>query len=179
MEIHGQEWVPRGPLVVAANHESAVDPFVLSSAVPRLLHYMTKEELWRYRPFAWGLDHVGAFPVGRGRGDRDALERGLRLVERGEALAIFPQGAVRTSGPWHRGAAKLALAAGAPLLPVGLVDTDRAIAGSRVGFPRVRVVIGRPIHVERQQPTIAAAKQLTERLRATIEALTQYDAAVS
>jgi len=100
-------------------------------------------------------------------------------VERGEALAIFPQGAVRTSGPWHRGAAKLALAAGAPLLPVGIIDTDRAIAGSRVGFPRVRVVIGRPIHVERQQPTIAAAKQLTERLRATIEALTQHDAAVS
>ena len=172
MEIAGAEHVPRsGGVVVVANHLSAIDPFVLGAAVPRELHYMAKQELWRSRPLGWTLDGLGGFPVDRGRGDRGAITRAVELLEQGEAVGIFPGGRVRWEGPWFRGAAKMALCAGAPILPVRLFDTDRAVAGRRVRFPRVRVVVGAPLPVERAKPTIASARELTERMRTTIEAL--------
>ena len=172
MEIVGGEHVPAtGGVVVVANHLSAIDPFILGAAVPRQLRFMTKAELWRWRPVGWAIDGLGGFPVDRGRGDRGALVRGLELLEEGEAVAIFPGGRVRWEGPWFRGAAKMALGAGAPILPVRLFDTDRAVTGRRVGFPRVRVVIGEPIPVERAKPTIASARELTERMRAVVESL--------
>jgi 1-acyl-sn-glycerol-3-phosphate acyltransferase len=172
MEIHGGEHVPaHGGIVVAANHLSALDPFVLGAAVPRQLHYMTKAELWRFRPLGWVLDGLGGFPVARGRGDRDAVLRAVRLLEEGEAVGIFPGGRVRWEGPWFRGAAKMALRAGVPILPVRLFDTDEALSGRRVRFPQLRVVIGEPIPVAQATPTIASARELTDRLRAAVESL--------
>ncbi len=172
MEVSGAEHVPReGGLMVAANHLSAIDPFVLGAAVARELHFMTKAELWRLRPVGWAIEKLGGFPVGRGRGDLEAVTIGVRLLQEGEAVAIFPGGYVRSEGPWFRGAAKMALHAGAPILPVRLFDTDRAVAGRKVGFPRVRVVIGEPITVEQAKPTIASARELTERLHAAVDAL--------
>ena len=172
MEVSGAKHVPRdGGLMVAANHLSAIDPFVLGAAVARELHFMTKAELWRWRPVGWAIEGLGGFPVGRGRGDLEAVAIGVRLLRQGEAVAIFPGGYVRHDGPWFRGAAKMALHAGAPILPVRLFDTDRAVAGRRVGFPRVRVVIGEPITVEQARPTIASARALTERLHRAVHAL--------
>ena len=158
MEVTGTEHVPRdGGLVVVANHLSALDPFVLGAAVPRPLRYMSKEELWRWRPVGWAVEAFGGFPVSRGRGDRSAIDTGVRIVEAGEAVAIFPGGTVRNDGPWFRGAAKIALLAGVPVLPVRLLDSDRALAGRRVRFPPLHVAIGAPIAVERAKPTIASA----------------------
>jgi 1-acyl-sn-glycerol-3-phosphate acyltransferase len=95
----------------------------------------------------------------------------VRLLEEGEAVVIFPAGRVRSHGPWHRGAAKMALRAGVPILPVRLFDTDRAVAGRRVRFPPLRAEIGEPIPVARATPTIAAARELTERVRDAVHAL--------
>jgi 1-acyl-sn-glycerol-3-phosphate acyltransferase len=86
-------------------------------------------------------------------------------------VAIFPQGHVRSNGPWHRGAAKLAFATGAPIVPVRLVGTARALSRGRIGLPRLRAVVGEPIRVERGPATIEAARELTDRLRATVEQL--------
>jgi 1-acyl-sn-glycerol-3-phosphate acyltransferase len=172
LQLRGGEHVPaRGPAIVVANHESVLDPFVLGSAISRELHFLAKAELWRHRPVAWGMDALGAIRIERGRGDRDALAAVARVLEAGQAVAIFPQGAVRTTGPWQRGAARLALGTGAPIVPVRLVGTAHALSRGSVGLPRIRVVVGKPIQVEPQQATIAAAKRLTERLRAAVEAL--------
>jgi 1-acyl-sn-glycerol-3-phosphate acyltransferase len=172
MEIGGRSRVPTGgPLVVAANHLSALDGFVLGAAIPRPLHFMAKAELWRHRALARAMDGLGAFPVSRGVGDREALERAIELLERGGAVAIFPGGVVRSDGPWLRGAAKMALATGATILPVRIRDSDKAVAGSHVGFPRIRVTIGEPIAVEPARATIASARDLTQRVRDAVEAL--------
>jgi 1-acyl-sn-glycerol-3-phosphate acyltransferase len=174
MEVTGAELVPReSGLVVVANHLSALDPFVLGAAVPRPMRYMAKDELWRFRPLGWAIDALGGFPVSRGRGDRTAIETGVRLVTEGQAIAIFPGGTVRNDGPWFRGAAKIALRAGVPILPVRLLDTDRALAGRRVRFPRLHVVIGEPITVESAAATIASARELTERARDAVDGLGQ------
>ena len=172
MEVAGTELTPReGGLVVVANHLSAIDPFVVGAAVPRPMRFMAKEELWRWRPLGWAVGSLGGFPVSRGRGDRTAIETGVRLVEGGEAVMIFPGGTVRNDGPWFRGAAKIALRAGVPVLPVRLFDSDRAVAGRRVRFPRLHVAVGAPIAVERARPTIASARELTEQMREAVEQL--------
>jgi 1-acyl-sn-glycerol-3-phosphate acyltransferase len=172
LHISGAERFPdRGGVVVVANHLSALDPFVLGVAVPRDLRFLAKEELWRSPVLGWAMDRLGGFPVGRGRGDRDALATAAELLRDGQAVGVFPQGAVRTDGPWLRGAARMALTAGVPVVPVRLFDTDRALAGRRLGLPKVRVVIGEPIPVAPAATTIAAARELTARLRAAVESL--------
>ena len=165
VEIVGR--VPPGAVVVAANHESVLDPPLLALTATQPLHFLAKVELWRYRPGAWLMDALGGIPITRGRRDRDALARALELLETGEAVALFPQGTIR-GGPWSRGAARLALSAGVPLVPVRIVGAARAASRGRIGFPRIRLVVGEPIPVERATPTIAAARELTDRLAARV-----------
>lgn len=128
---------------------------------------MAKSELFRSRPLAWAMRSFNAFPVERGGGDRDAMSEAGRLLAGGAVLGMFPQG---TSKPerqigWHRGAARLALATGAPLVPVRLNGT-RGLPLTR----GMRIVVGEPIVVEVGRPTIAAAKSLTERVEQAVAA---------
>lgn len=171
LEVRGTGNVPsEGPVVVAANHASVLDPFVLSTAIERPLRYLAKAELWRLPLLPPLLDALGGIPVRREVGDRVALEVALAALARGDAVGIFPQGGVRRD-VWHRGAAKLALASGAPLLPVKLLATDEALRRGRIGFPRVGALIGEPIAVECARPTIVRAAELTRRLREAVETL--------
>lgn len=172
LEVRGRDHVPAsGRLVVAANHESMVDPFVLAAAIERPMRYLAKAELWRVPLLHYWLDHVEAIPVERGRSDVGAIESAMGALQADEVVGIFPQGAVRREGPWLRGAARMALATGAPLLPVRLLGTARALGPRRVGFPRLAVLIGEPIDVEQVSPTIELARSLTDRLQAAVEAL--------
>ena len=88
---------------------------------------------------------------------------------------MFPQGTTLPyrRRPYSRGAARLALTTGSPVVPVCLVGTERALRPrhTRIGFPRIRVLVGRPIEVERRRPTVAAAKALMTRVEQTIEEL--------
>ena len=115
---------------------------------------------------------MGGLPVDRGRGDRDAMAALVELIRSGELIGIFPEeGVVRETDTWHRGAAKLALATGAPLVPILIDGSGRALSRGKVGLPRIRLVVGEPIPVEPAKSTIAASKDLTERLRLAVEAL--------
>ena len=88
---------------------------------------------------------------------------------------LFPQGTTIPHGerPWLRGAARLARATGAPILPVAIVDSEKALRPVRlkVGFASVKVLVGEPIAVERGPSTIAEAKALTARARDAVDAL--------
>ena len=163
--------LPDSGLVLAANHESVLDPFVLGLVTRRPVHFFAKAELWRYRPVAAAMDALGAIPVERGLGDREALAKAAAVVRGGGIVGIFPQGTVR-GGAWQRGAARIALMSGAPIVPVRIVGTGRALARGRVGFPRIRVVVGPPIEAPLQErPSIAAARDLTEQVMASVGVL--------
>ena len=168
-EIDGAP-LPAGPVVLAANHASVLDPFFLPLVTRRPVQFLAKVELWRFRPVAAVMDAYGSVPVDRGRGDRDALARGAEVLRRGGILGVFPEGSVQ-GGAWQRGAAKLALVTGAPVVPVLLVGTGRALSRGRVGLPKIRIVVGDAIPVEQAKPTIAAARELTERVRSAVDAL--------
>jgi 1-acyl-sn-glycerol-3-phosphate acyltransferase len=161
--------VPPGPVIVAANHESLLDPPLLALTARQPLHFLAKVELWRYRPGAWLMDALGGIPIRRDRRDLLSVGRAEELLHAGESVAIFPQGTV-AGGAWTRGAARLALATGAPLVPVRIVGTRQALSKGRIAFPRIRLVVGEPIPVEQAKPTVAEAKRLTELLQARVDA---------
>jgi 1-acyl-sn-glycerol-3-phosphate acyltransferase len=166
----GWERIPAaGPAVLAANHESVLDPFVLPIATRRFVHFMAKAELFRYPVLRQLMLSAGTFPVSRGAGDGQAIARGVELLRRGELVVVFPQGTCLPfrERSWRRGAARLALEAEAPLVPVCLVGTERALRPHRVrvGLPRIRIVVGEPIQPE------GTASELTERLEAAVEEL--------
>jgi 1-acyl-sn-glycerol-3-phosphate acyltransferase len=176
VRITGREHVPEtGPCVLAANHVSVLDGFFLGIAVTRQVRFMAKVELHRVPIVKQILEGAGTFPVERGADAGRAVAAAVNLLEQGAVVGVFPEG---TSLPdkkrgYKRGAARLALATGAPLVPVALVDTHLTLEPGthRIRLPRVRIVIGEPLRVERQEPTEEAATELTARLQKAIESL--------
>ena len=166
IEVVGAERIPAGGgAIVVANHESIWDPFVLGVATRREIHYMAKAELFRVRPLAAVLRSLNAFPVERGSGDRAAMSEAAGRLRRGELLGIFPQGTSipeRQNG-WHRGAARLALATGVPVVPVRLTGTRPLPRRTRI-----RILVRNPIEVTVARPTIAAARTLTAQLEQAV-----------
>jgi 1-acyl-sn-glycerol-3-phosphate acyltransferase len=156
-------------VIVAANHESMLDPPLLALVSRRPLHFLAKVELWRYPPGAWLMDALGGIPIRRDRRDLLSVGRAEELLRDGESVAIFPQGNVQ-GGAWTRGAARLALATGAPLVPVRIVGTKQALSKGRFAFPKIRLIVGEPIPVERAKPTVAAARELTAELEKRVDA---------
>lgn len=168
IEVVGGEHVPAsGGCILASNHESIVDPFVLGVATTREIRYMAKSELFRNRLPAAVFRSLGAFPVERGGGDRAAFSEAADLLRRGEVLGIFPQGTSKQDRerPWHRGAARLALVTGAPIVPVRMTGT-RALPFRT----QVQIVVGLPIVVEPARPSVAASKALTARVESAVVA---------
>ena len=128
LEVVGADRLPvTGPVVVTPNHDSWLDGIVLGAAISRELRFVAKAELWRSRLLAWMLDGLGAIPLERGHSDYLAATRVLQALEAGQAVVIFPQGAVRGDRAWKQGAAHMALVTGAPLVPVRLVGTAQEI----------------------------------------------------
>lgn len=169
VEVRGAEHVPAtGPCILVANHESLIDPWFLCLTTPRRVRFMAKAELWRYTGIRWAMEAYGTFPVERGNGDTGAMTRAGELLAAGEVLGMFPRGTSKPAGNqiWHRGAARLALAYGAPIVPVRLVATRQVVPRRRVA-----VLAGDAIEVAQERPTIAAARALTAQAEAAVQAL--------
>jgi 1-acyl-sn-glycerol-3-phosphate acyltransferase len=176
IRITGREHIPAaGPCVLAANHVSVMDGFFLAIATTRQVRFMAKSELYRWPVVRQIMHGAGAFPVERGADSGRAVAAGVSLLERGAVVGVFPEG---TSLPdqkrgYKRGAARLALATGAPLIPVALIGTELTLEPRthRIRLPRVEIVIGEAIRVERRPPTEEAATELTMRLQQAIQDL--------
>jgi 1-acyl-sn-glycerol-3-phosphate acyltransferase len=169
IRVIGLEHVPaEGGCIMVANHESLIDPWILCVATPRRVRFMAKAELWQIPGVRWAMEAYGTFPVERGSGDTGAMRRAGELLEQGELLGMFPRGTSKPDGNrvWHRGAARLALAHGVPIVPVRLIATRQLLPRRRMA-----VLVGPPIMVGQARPSIAAAKELTARAEAAIDAL--------
>lgn len=147
--VEGLHHVPRsGGVLVVANHLHNADPVLLAIAFPRALYVMAKRELFAHRGLARVLHIAGAFPVDRGRADRNAIRYAEAALAQGQAVAMFPEGTRSVSGrlgSGQPGAGLIALRSGAPILPVAITGTE-ALPGNgtkpRTGWGfRRRVVI--------------------------------------
>ena len=159
--IIGKQYVPaEGPLIVACNHFSFLDPPLLAAAFPRPGHVLAKQELLD-TPIGPLISALGIFPVRRGEADVGALAMVLDALRRGRVVAIFPEG-TRGHGvaaglkPGHRGVALIAHLSGAPVVPVGISGTEGVqrlgdVVRNVATRPHFQVSIGPPLHVDRQQ----------------------------
>jgi 1-acyl-sn-glycerol-3-phosphate acyltransferase len=172
----GRENLPNGGFVLACNHVSSFDPWVLGMPLwpKRFLRFMAKSELY-WPPLKYVLNGVGAFPVRRGQRDVQAIETAVQLAREGHVVTMFPEGTRRTKGLVKRfearprsGAARIALEAGVPLVPAAVKGTDKLL---RLG--RLSVVYGRPVEIDdlRGRDVAEAALEATERLMARIAEL--------
>jgi 1-acyl-sn-glycerol-3-phosphate acyltransferase len=173
MQRVGREHLPRsGPLLLASNHRSFLDPFVIGTLVRRPVYYMAKRELFEKRWQAWILNALGAFPVDRGAGDRAAMDTARAILERGDCVVVFPEGTRMRPGPLgdpKRGIGRLAVETGAPVAPVAVIGSDAVRRGWRIRPRKVRLRVGRPLRyptVESCSPALASA--VTERIWACV-----------
>ena len=167
--VVGAQNVPQdGPLIVAANHISNFDPPLLGVALPRPVSYMAKKELFAMPVLKQLIPRLNAYPVDRQAGGTAALRASLRLLKEGRAVGIFPEGGRNVSGTNEEkaGAAFLAAASGAPVVPAAIVGTRKLRP-----FGRVTVVFGEPVRVERNRQSDGGdlekgAAEIMQRIRA-------------
>jgi 1-acyl-sn-glycerol-3-phosphate acyltransferase len=177
LQAEGVENLPsEGGFVLAANHTSNFDPWPLGFPLwpHRQLHFMAKVEL--FNPVLGPpLRAGGAFPVRRGESDVQAVETAVRLCREGRIVTMFPEGTRRSKGLTkkfeHRprsGAARIALAAGVPLVPAAIKGTDRLTR-----LAKLKVAYGEPVAVDDLEGRSLrdVAQETTDRLMAQIYAL--------
>ena len=176
----GKEHLPEGGYVLAANHFSNFDPWPLGLPLfpRRYLRFMGKSELF-WTQFKQFDTAAGAFPVRRGERDTAALETATQLCREGHVVVMFPEGTRRKKGlrkkyeaKAHTGAARIALDAGVPLVPAGIVGTDRL---GRLA--RIRVAFGPPVPLDDLDGREDAPQVATDRLMAAIAQLEREAAA--
>ena len=166
MHIEGADRIPEeDAAILAPNHKSFGDSFFLGVCTERHLRFMAKTELFQGR---WGpiLARLGAFPVKRGEADDEALLTAKTILEQGGLLALFPEGTrVRDPddvGTPKRGAGRLALESGAPLVPCAITGTEDLLVGPIPKPKRVQVAFGEPIPADELPATPDAAGELIE-----------------
>jgi 1-acyl-sn-glycerol-3-phosphate acyltransferase len=173
-KVEGRHHVPRtGPVIIAANHLSFVDSLVIPLVAPRPVAFLAKSDYFHGRGLKGRLIRAffvatEAVPVERTdhRAAQDSLDLALEVLREGRAFGIYPEGTRSRDGRLYRGrtgVAHLALTSGAPVVPVGLIGTDRLQpVGRRLPrFHRITVRFGAPLFfspVRDEAPASTAAK---------------------
>ncbi|MFD0694857.1 lysophospholipid acyltransferase family protein [Paenibacillus sp. GCM10027628] len=136
----GMENVPaHGAVVLCGNHTSLLDPPLLGTPLTRKVHFMAKAELFDVPVLGTVISKVGAFPVKRGGVSKESIRLAIQLLRDGNMMGVFPEGSRSNAGGMgKKGAASLALKAGAAVVPV-------AIIGNYSLFRRMTIVYGKPL----------------------------------
>jgi len=165
----------KGATIVAANHRSFLDPFVIGSCLPwsKPMNYVAKVELFEKRWQGFFLVRLGAFPIRRGEADELAIETAETVLARGGSICIFPEGTRIRKGSLgrpKRGVGRLALRSGAPVLPVAVSGSEDVRRGLRIRPRKVKIRVGRPMTFPRSDtPSPALATSVTSRIWPNIE----------
>ena len=193
--VEGLEHVPAtGGVLLASNHLSFVDSVVIPVVVPRKVVFLAKSDYFTGTGVkgalsrAW-FEGLGMLPVDRDdpRAALGSLDTALEVLARGEAFGLYPEGTRSRDGRLYRGrtgVAHLALTAGVPIVPVGLVGTEKLqpVGSSVPRVVRVDVRFGAPIEVAGRFEGLASGKArrvLTDEVMDAIAGLTGQDIALA
>ncbi|MGP4071955.1 lysophospholipid acyltransferase family protein [Piscibacillus sp. B03] len=168
IKVIGKENIPKnGPVIICSNHISNFDPPVVGITSARDIHFMAKEELFEKPWLGKLLTNLGAFPVKRGMRDRNALRNGLKLLEEGNALGLFPEGTRSKNGEVKKGLAGagfFAMRSDATVIPCAIIGTYKK-------FSKLKVVYGQPINFESLNKEKPGAQEVTDEIMDHIKRL--------
>jgi len=169
----GTEHVPDGGVILASNHRSFLDPFAIGCCIGRPIYFVAKRELFKNPLLGWLLNCLGAFPVKRGQSDEESVATALALLERGQAVVIFPEGTRIRTGSLakpKRGVGRLALQSGKPVVPIAVTNSERARNGWLIKPVKVHIRCGPPLTFPRvDDPSPFLAGEVTERIWPCVE----------
>jgi 1-acyl-sn-glycerol-3-phosphate acyltransferase len=185
--VEGLEHIPAtGGAIFAGNHLSVADELLLGTVVPRHLAFWAKSEYFKgtglkgaFSKFV--LTGLGAIPVERagGRAALSAFDAAIPVLKAGDLVAVYPEGTRSPDGRLYRGrtgAARLAVAAGVPIIPVGVTGTDKAQPiGTRVPRPGRAVItirFGKPLDFTGRSDDRTSLREMTDEMMAEIQKLT-------
>lgn len=177
LQATGEDRLPSGPCILAANHSSLLDWVFLARFVNRPVRFVLSREFFDQRPFTWAYESLGVIPIRDGRFQPSAYRQLLATLANGDIVGVFPEGWITRDGtlrPAQRGIIAFAARAGVPIVPVGLAGAFAAFPRD-ASFPRrhpVRVRFGDPFVVARGVRTDRdAQRRLADDLMARIGAL--------
>lgn len=170
--VHGTPTPPAGRTVVVSNHESNADPFLISF-LPWEMKWLGKSSLFKIPVVGWSMWLAGDIPVRRGEKDsaQAAMATCARWLDKGMPVMIFPEGTRSKTDellPFKDGAFRLAIEAGADVLPMAVSGTRKALPKHswRFATSRALVTVGKPISTKGM--TLADVERLKELARAQI-----------
>ncbi len=180
LRIQGLEHIPyAGPVILAPNHCSLADPWIMCALSPNPLRSLAAEDLFKVPGLKGFLYAMGAFPLKRGESDPAALQKARNYLAQSATLMIFPEGRCSPDGqplPWLPGLAVLALRSGAPVVPIKIVGSREVLPLGRYlpRFGQIEVRLGAPIvspPLSPQLPIRQQVQQHLERLQSAWQAL--------
>ena len=177
IRVEGADHLPPGPAILAPNHRSFMDSIFLAVAMDRPVTFLAKAEYFDRRRTAWMFRSTGQIPLRRGSpsGARQALQAAGAVLSRGGVVGIYPEGTRSRDGLLHKGRlgpARLAVASGAPIVPVGLIGTE-GVQTAQQRFPRLgRHIVVRFGAPRWSQPSSGRIlRELTDQVMADIAGL--------
>lgn len=158
VQVIGRSHIPqKGPCLLVANHASFLDPFLICTAAPRIIHYITYAFFYYHPAFHWFCKRAYCIPVKKEGNDVSTLKQTFRLLKQGEIVGIFPEGARSETGKLGNaapGTALIALKTGVPVVPAGIVGAYQAFPRGAT-FPKpasITVTFGAPFFPEEYVP---------------------------
>jgi len=172
-----------GPAVISPNHISPLDPLIVGVGTAkhcsRMIRFLSGTEFFAQPWVGKGLRALDQIPLRRGENDLEALGNAIDAAKEGSLVGLFPEGKIN-NGPdllrGRRGAARIAVASGAPLLPVGIWGTQVRFPGGgwkmrRPIHPTVVVVYGEPIPVDQDATSAREILHITDDLMSELAKL--------
>jgi len=173
IEVEGVENIPlEKGCILASNHRSNLDPFVLNIVSPRPILFMAKQELFRVPLLGWLIKKAGAIPVKRNSRDITALKRAIELAKMGQCIGIFPEGSRAKPGQFRKpqsGVGLLVSKTEAQVIPVRIEGTDIVYpVGSKlpkIGKSSITVKIGKPLEIDRNMDYREISEFIMEKIK--------------
>jgi len=176
----GRDKIPvDGPLIIAANHLSHIDPAFIMTATKRPVSYMSKKEHFDGAIRRLVFKQVGVIPVDRDTGGSEALKGAIEILEKGGAIGIFPEGTRSRDGDMGKGktgVARLAAATGAAVVPVAIRQTDDVWPVSKRAprpWRKFYYKFGDPLYFEYKEKSQDNFRSFTDKVMSTISELSQ------
>jgi 1-acyl-sn-glycerol-3-phosphate acyltransferase len=164
-----------GAVILAPNHFSFMDHFLMGAFIRRKVRFMAKSQLFK-RPMQWIYSPGGVFPVRRGARDEETFITAETILARRGAITMYCEGGRSRTGKIaeqaKRGIGRIALETGAPVVPIAIYGSSRVRNWKRLQFPKVTVQYGEPMRWERiEEPTREQQQKVADEILDEIRAL--------